>query len=101
MIGRLAALIGALAAGFALASVFPEWPQRIRAAAGLSSASAPRVEESTSAERATSSAEARDDQQGVVKLSQDEINSAGIESATAQAGSIAHRIVVPGHPREP
>jgi cobalt-zinc-cadmium efflux system membrane fusion protein len=96
MIGRLPVLIGALAAGFALASFFPEWPQRIRTAVGFSSASAPRAQDSTPTERAKSSAEAKDDQQGVIKLSEDEIKSAGIESAVAQAGTIVHRIVVPG-----
>jgi cobalt-zinc-cadmium efflux system membrane fusion protein len=96
MIGRLPVLIGALAAGFALASFFPEWPQRIRTAVGFSSASAPRAQDSPPTERAKSSAEAKDDQQGVVKLSEDEIKSAGIGSAVAQAGTIVHRIVVPG-----
>ncbi len=96
MIGRLSVLIGALVAGFALASFFPEWPQQIRTAVGFSSASGPRAQESTSAERAKPSVEAKDDLQGLVKLSEDDIKSAGIESTTAQAGSIAQRIVVPG-----
>jgi cobalt-zinc-cadmium efflux system membrane fusion protein len=96
MIGRLIVLIGALAAGFALASFFPQWPERIRSAAGFSSATAPRAEESPSAEPAKSSVESKGDQQSIVKLDDDEIKSAGIESATARAGTIAHRIVVPG-----
>jgi cobalt-zinc-cadmium efflux system membrane fusion protein len=96
MIGRLFLLIGALTAGFALASVFPQWPQRIRTVAGFSLASAPIGHESTPAEHARSGTDAKDDQQGFVKLSEDEINSAGIESATAQAGTITHRVVVPG-----
>jgi membrane fusion protein, heavy metal efflux system len=96
MIGRLSVLIGAVAAGFALASFFPEWPQRIRTAVGSSSAPAPMAQEPTSAERARSDAEAKDEQQGIVRLSEDEIKSAGIESAAAQAGAIAHRIIVPG-----
>src|SRR5215470_10537801 len=91
MIGRLPVLIGALAAGFALASFFPEWPQRVRTAVGFSSACAPRAQDSTLTERAKSSAEAKDDQPGVVKLSEDEI-----KPAVAQAGTIVHRIVVPG-----
>jgi cobalt-zinc-cadmium efflux system membrane fusion protein len=40
--------------------------------------------------------EASKDQEGLVKLSEDEITSAGIESVAAQAGTIAHHIVVPG-----
>ena len=95
MIARLSALVGALAAGVALASFFPEWPQRIRSAVGVSSASAPRAGEPTSAGREKSAAEAKDEQ-GVVKLSEDEVKSAGIESATVRAGTIAQRIVVPG-----
>src|SRR6266478_1525502 len=92
MIGRLSVLIGALAAGFALASFFPQWPERIRTAVGT----APRAQESPSAEPAKSGVEAKGDQQSIVKLGEDEIKSANIESATAQAGTIAHRIVVPG-----
>jgi membrane fusion protein, heavy metal efflux system len=95
MIGRLSVLIGALAAGIALASFFPQWPERIRTAVGLSSAGAPRAQESSSAEPTKSSVEAGDPQ-SLVKLDDDEIKSAGIESATAQACTIAHRIVVPG-----
>jgi cobalt-zinc-cadmium efflux system membrane fusion protein len=90
MIGRLAVVIAAVAAGFALASSFPEWPRRIRAATGFSSASAPRAEEPPPAQRAIA------DQQGVVKLGEDVIKSAGIESAAVQAGAIAHRVIVPG-----
>src|SRR6266446_605449 len=96
MIDRLPVLIGALAAGFALASFFPQWPERIRTAVGFASAIGPRVQESPSAEPAKSSVEAKGDQQSIVKLDDDEIKSASIESAPAQAGTIAHRIVVPG-----
>src|SRR6266851_288476 len=95
MIGRLSLLIAALAAGFALASFFPEWPQRIRTAVGFSSVSASGGQESAPAERKSAS-EAKDDQQGLVKLSEDEIKSAGIESAAARSDAIAHRMVVPG-----
>jgi membrane fusion protein, heavy metal efflux system len=96
MIGRLSVLIGALAAGFALASLFPQWSERIRTSVGFSSDTAPRAQESPSAEPPKSSVEAKDDQKSVVKLGEDEIKSAGIESAAAQTSTIAHRIVVPG-----
>src|SRR6266853_2197123 len=96
MIGRLSVLVGALAAGFVLASFFPQWPERIRTAVGFSAATAPRAQESASTEPAKSSVEAKGDQQSIVKLDDDEIKSASIESAAAQAGTIAHRIVVPG-----
>jgi membrane fusion protein, heavy metal efflux system len=95
MIGRVSLLILALAAGFLAASVFPQWPQRIRAAVGFTSTSTPTSQEATSAERKPGR-KASDDRQGLVKLSEDEIKSADIEFAAAQAGIIAHRIVVPG-----
>ncbi len=94
MIGRLSVLIGAVAAGFALASLFPELPQRMRTAAGLSPDSASRAQ--APAESGKSSAEAGAGPQGVVRLSEDEAKSAGVESAAAQAGAIVRRIVVPG-----
>jgi hypothetical protein len=95
MIGRLSVLVGALAAGFVLASFFPQWPERIRTAVGFSAVTAPRAQESSSAKPAKSGVEAKGDQQSMVTLDDDEIKS-GIESATAQADTIAHRIVVPG-----
>jgi cobalt-zinc-cadmium efflux system membrane fusion protein len=95
MIGRLSLLIVALAAGFAAATFFPEWPQRMRTAGGFASAPVPKGQESSPAERKPG-AEASDDQQGVVKLSEDEIKSAGIEFTAALAGTIARHIIVPG-----
>jgi membrane fusion protein, heavy metal efflux system len=95
MIGRLSLLILAVAGGFALSSLFPEWSQRMRTAVGFASASSSMERESTATEL-KSGAEAGKDQEGLVKLSDDEIASAGIEFAAAQAGTIAHRIVVPG-----
>jgi len=47
-------------------------------------------------EPAKSGVEAKGDQQSIVKLDDNEIKSASIESAPAQAGTVAHRIVVPG-----
>jgi cobalt-zinc-cadmium efflux system membrane fusion protein len=93
MTGRLPLLFVALAAGFAVASFFPEWPQRIRTAFGISPVPASKAAEP--GERKPGG-EASDDQQGLVKLSEDEIKSAGIEFAAAEAGTIAHRIIVPG-----
>src|SRR3984893_3704953 len=95
MMGRLPLLIGAMAAGFALASLFPEWPQRLRMDRFFASVSAPKEQEPTPAQRKPG-AEVNDDQQAVVKLSEDEIKSAGIEAAAAQAGTVAHHIIVPG-----
>ncbi len=95
MMGRLPLLIGAMAAGFALASLFPEWPERLRTAIGFAFVSAPKEQEPTPAQRKPG-AEVNDDQQAVVKLSEDEIKSAGIEAAAAQAGTVANHIIVPG-----
>jgi len=92
MIGRLPLSIGALAAGLAIASFIPEWPQRIGAIVGFSSASAPKGHEPAEAKPVTPA----NDDPGLVKLSEDEIKSARIETAAAQAGTIAHRVIVPG-----
>jgi membrane fusion protein, heavy metal efflux system len=95
MIGRLSPLIVALVMGAAVASLFPEWPQRMRAAVGLSYAPPSKGQESTPAERKPG-AEASDDQQSLVKLSADEVKAAGIEVGVVEAGIIARRIIVPG-----
>ena len=96
MICRLSVVVGAVAAGFVLASFFPEWPQRIRDAVGFSSTSVPRAQESSTAEGTKAGAEPKGDPQSVIKLTEDEIKSANIESAAVQAGAIARRIIVPG-----
>jgi cobalt-zinc-cadmium efflux system membrane fusion protein len=57
--------------------------------------SAPKEQEPTPARRKPG-AEVNDDQQAVVKLSEDEIKSAGIEAAAAQAGTVANHVIVPG-----
>jgi membrane fusion protein, heavy metal efflux system len=98
MIGRWSLTIVALVVGFALASFLPEWPHRMRAAISSLSGSVPAVlhaQEPASPVRKPGS-DATEDQQGVVKLSEDEIRTAGIEVSSAQAGTIGHRIVLPG-----
>jgi cobalt-zinc-cadmium efflux system membrane fusion protein len=91
MIGRLSVLAVALVTGIALASFFPELPQRLRAIVALSSGPAPQAQEP-----AEHKPGATDDQQGVVKLDADAIEAAGIEVAAVEAGTIGHRVVVPG-----
>src|SRR5437016_6311832 len=98
MIGRLSPLIVALVAGIAVASFIPGLSQHLRTAVGFSSgpvAMPAKGQEPASSER-KSSADPKDEQQGSVKLSEDEIEAAGIKLAVAQGGTIAHRIVVPG-----
>jgi cobalt-zinc-cadmium efflux system membrane fusion protein len=94
MMGRLFLVAVALVAGIAVASLLPELPSRLRAIVGLSSASSlqakePAVEHKTEAG-------ASDDRQGLVKLSEDEIKTAGIRVGVVEAGVIAQRIIVPG-----
>jgi membrane fusion protein, heavy metal efflux system len=91
MINRLSVLAVALVTGIALASFFPELPQRLRAIVALSSGPAPQAQEP-----AEHKPGATDDQQGVVKLDADAIEAAGIEVAAVEAGTIGHRVVVPG-----
>ena len=91
MINRLSVLAVALVTGIALASFFPELPQRLRAIVALSSGPAPQAQEP-----AEHKPGAADDQQGVVKLDADAIEAAGIEVAAVEAGTIGHRVVVPG-----
>jgi membrane fusion protein, heavy metal efflux system len=91
MINRLSVLAVALVTGIALASFFPELPQRLRAIVALSSGRAPQPQEP-----AEHKSGATDDQQGVLKLDADAIEAAGIEVAAVEAGTIGHRVVVPG-----
>ena len=91
MINRLSVLAVALVTGIALASFFPELPQRLRAIVALSSGPVPQAQEP-----AEHKPGATDDQQGVVKLDADAIEAAGIEVAAVEAGTIGHRVVVPG-----
>jgi membrane fusion protein, heavy metal efflux system len=92
MINRLVIAIAALAAGIALGSFVPELSQRLREAAGTSSATAPAL----AAAKTERDAKAPDDSAETVKLSAEEIAAAGIGVAPAQSGTIAHRLVVPG-----
>ena len=95
MIGRLSLLIIALAAGIAVAAFVPGISQWLRLAVGFSSEPAATPQEPVDPERKTS-ADAADDQQGVIKLADTAIEAAGIELAVVQSGTIAHRIVAPG-----
>lgn len=94
MISRLVVGIAALAAGIALASFIPALSQRVRLAAGVSSATAPAPAEAKPANG--HDAKAPDNSADIIKLSAEEIAAADIAVATAQSGTIAHRLVVPG-----
>jgi cobalt-zinc-cadmium efflux system membrane fusion protein len=95
MFGRLPLSIIALLAGIALASFIPGLPQWVRTIATFHSISAEQSREPSSEEN-RERAEPRDEQQGTIRLTAEEVEAAGIEVAPAQSGTIAHRILVPG-----
>jgi cobalt-zinc-cadmium efflux system membrane fusion protein len=89
MIGRLPVLAIGLVIGLVLAWGLPELP-RLLPAPALSSG--PPSPEPKSAPGAISS----EDQQGIAKLSAEAVAAAGIDVATVESGTIAHKIIVPG-----
>jgi membrane fusion protein, heavy metal efflux system len=93
MTGRLWLALMALVAGFAAASLFPEWPQRLRSV--ISPATEAGASKSEGAREDTHE-KALGEQAGAVKLTEEEIASAGIEVVAAQPGIIARHITVPG-----
>jgi membrane fusion protein, heavy metal efflux system len=93
MLSRLHLVLMALAAGFVTASLLPEWPQRLRLVIGLATEAGGSQPPEGSADHRKQSSE---EQPGVVKLTDEEIKSAGIEILAAQSGTIAQRIVVLG-----
>lgn len=95
MFGRLSLSIIALVAGIALTSFIPALSQWVRTIASFPSMSAETAPESASEEREGSD-EAHEKQQGVIKLTGEEIEAAGIEVAATAGGTIASRILVPG-----
>src|SRR5882672_5992172 len=95
MFGRLSLSIVALIVGIALASFIPALSQWVRTIATFPSVSAEKNLESASEER-KGRGEPREEQQGAIKLTGEEIGAASIEVAAAQSGTIAHRILVPG-----
>jgi membrane fusion protein, heavy metal efflux system len=101
MTGRIPVLVGAVAIGIAVASLVPEVPRLLRSTVGLTSIEPLRAAEpaSTDAKRnPTGEAGAAPDDEGaaIVKLTDSQIATAGIELAPVQDGTLAHRIIVPG-----
>ena len=93
MASRLWLALTALAVGFVAASFFPEWPQRLRSAIGVTTEAGTSRSREPSADVGERDPEERP---GVVRLTEEEIKSAGIEILAAQPGTIARRIVAPG-----
>ena len=94
MISRLACLVGALVLGIVVASLLPNLSERVRGAIGMSAGPA-KSAAPPDAERKQQTEET-DNQPNSVKLSEADIQTAGIELTEAQSGTIARRIVAPG-----
>jgi cobalt-zinc-cadmium efflux system membrane fusion protein len=95
MIGRLIFLAIGLVGGIAIAGVMARWPQLLPAAF-----SGPAAQEEAAADRKPGAGSA-DEQQGLVKLSAEDIEAAGIELAAVQSATIARRIITPSTIRAP
>jgi membrane fusion protein, heavy metal efflux system len=100
MTGRSALAVAlALVFGVVVASVVPEIPQMLRATAGLTSATAllrAAEPEGNGQGKPKGDAAAADEAAAIVKLTDDQIEVAGIELAPVQDGTLSHRINVPG-----
>jgi cobalt-zinc-cadmium efflux system membrane fusion protein len=96
MIGRLSLLSISLVVGIALAGALARFPQLLPAVFP----SGPAVQEEGGVEHNPGSASA-DETQGLVKLSAEDIEAAGIEVAAVESGTIARRIIVPSTIRPP
>jgi cobalt-zinc-cadmium efflux system membrane fusion protein len=96
MIGRLSLLAIGFVLGIALSRAIAHLPQLLPAAFS----SGPVTQDEAAVGHNTSAGSA-DGQQGLVKLSAEDIEAAGIEVAAVQSGTIARRIIVPSTIRPP
>jgi membrane fusion protein, heavy metal efflux system len=102
MIGRLPVAVLAVAGGIAVASLVPEIPRAVRDGIGLvvgadrMRAGEPAEEGEQHKSKGDSRNEGEDERQASVRLTANQIETAGIELAAAQDGTLTHRIVVPG-----
>jgi membrane fusion protein, heavy metal efflux system len=98
--GRLPFFAVAVAIGIAVASLAPQLSEAVRAALGLASGMGVAVpggqEAIDDASQRKRDAASNSEQPAVVKLTNDQIEAAGIELAPVQDGTLAHRIMVPG-----
>ncbi len=87
----------ALACGIAIASFVPQIPQMLRATAGLGGGHHDARSERQADEHATDArGDAADAVPSTIKLTSEEIATAGIEIAAVEDGTLSHRIAVPG-----
>ena len=94
MKGRLGLLSIGLVVGIAIAWVLPGLRQLLPTSA-LSPGASPQARQNISGEPNLAKG-TQDDQPNLVKLEPEAIEAAGIELASVQSGTIAHRIIVPG-----
>jgi multidrug efflux pump subunit AcrA (membrane-fusion protein) len=102
MIGRLPIAVLAVAGGIAVASLIPEIPRAVRDGIGLvvgadrMRAGEPAEEGEQRKSKGDSRSEGVDEPPANMRLTTNRIETAGIELATVQDGTLTHRIVVPG-----
>jgi cobalt-zinc-cadmium efflux system membrane fusion protein len=96
--GRVFTFAIAVAIGIAVASLVPQLSEAVRGALGLASGAS--VAATTGQETAEAAQRKRtasgDEQPAVIRLTGDQIETAGIELAPVQDGTLVRRIVVPG-----
>jgi membrane fusion protein, heavy metal efflux system len=102
MIGRLPIAVLAVAGGIAVASLIPEIPRAVRDGIGLV-VGADRMQAGEPAEageqrksKGDSRTDGGDELQASVRLTANQIETAGIELAAAQDGTLTRRLIVPG-----
>ncbi|TMJ42386.1 MAG: efflux RND transporter periplasmic adaptor subunit, partial [Alphaproteobacteria bacterium] len=99
MIGRLALIIVAVAAGVSVATFVPGLSQSFRYAVGLASGPGVAQLQGTAAsapELRTRHTEPDEEKPALVKLTQDQITAAHIDLTTVRGATLARRITVPG-----
>jgi cobalt-zinc-cadmium efflux system membrane fusion protein len=96
MIGRVPIAIAASVFGIALATYVPQISEALRSLSGLTAAPPPVTEGFADVRKAASDSEASDALPRTIRLRDGQIESAGIELAPVQDGTLTHRIIVPG-----
>jgi cobalt-zinc-cadmium efflux system membrane fusion protein len=94
--GRLPVAVVAVALGIGLASFIPQIPEALRHAVGLAGAQPPITESLADERKPKGGAESGDELPATIKLDDGQIETAGIELAPVQDGTLSHRIIVPG-----
>ena len=97
---RLLIFAVAAAFGVVVASLVPQLSEAVRTAVGFVSGTHDTMlsgqEAASGAEQRKRDAASSDEQLAIIKLTDAQIEAAGIELAPVQGGTLAHRIIVPG-----